>query len=153
MSDYTETDEFDDGTDGAQNELADLRRAANKAKKLEKELAGMKRQLAFTQAGIDTNDPKLSYFAKGYEGEFTPEAIRSAATEAGFLAAPEPAKVETPEQQAQAQGIQNVIAGADSPSGLVEPIENLYEAQREGGTDAVINQLRSMGIPIVTDGL
>lgn len=51
----------------------------------ERRAATAERQLAFAQAGIPLNDPKLSYFVRGYEGETTPEAIRQAAVEAGFI--------------------------------------------------------------------
>jgi hypothetical protein len=47
------------------------------------------RRLAFIEAGVDLKDPKASYFLKAYDGEITPEAIRTAALEAGFIQATE----------------------------------------------------------------
>lgn len=66
-------------------DLAQLRKAANAASARDQELAGLRRQMAFMQAGIDPADKKLSYFAKGYEGELDAAAIKAAAMEAGFL--------------------------------------------------------------------
>lgn len=71
-------------------DLAQLRKAANAASARDQELAGLRRQMAFMQAGIDPADKKLSYFAKGYEGELDAEAIKAAAMEAGFLSEPAP---------------------------------------------------------------
>ena len=32
----------------------------------------MKRELAFTKAGIPLEDPRIDYFVKGYDGELDP---------------------------------------------------------------------------------
>jgi hypothetical protein len=48
------------------------------------------RKLAFAEAGIPLNDPKLTYFIRGYEGELTPEAITAEAAKAGFIKQSEP---------------------------------------------------------------
>ena len=67
-------------------DLQQLRRAANTAANAQKELDGLKRQMAFVGAGINPEDKRLSYFVKGYEGDMTSDAIKAAAIEAGFLA-------------------------------------------------------------------
>lgn len=150
-------DPMDPGAD-ADNEpdIGSLRAAANKAKRLEKENGELRRDLAFTQAGIDTNDPRLGYFAKGYEGELTAEAIKAEATKAGFLAPPAP----TPEQQAEVQQQQQAQVGGDviaaaaagaTPVNQQDPSAQLRQIAQEGGTDAVLNALRGAGVPISTD--
>lgn len=48
------------------------------------------RDAAFLRAGIDLDDPKQSYFVKGYDGDPDPETIRAAAVEAGFVEPPDP---------------------------------------------------------------
>jgi hypothetical protein len=59
---------------------------AGKRKEAEARAAQAERSLAFMQAGINPADPKMAYFVKGYDGtDLTPEAIKAAATEAGFL--------------------------------------------------------------------
>jgi hypothetical protein len=67
-----------------------LRQKAEKADTLEPENARLKKELAFTKAGIPLDDPKTSYFVKGYEGDLTAEAIKAEAIKAGFLAAEDP---------------------------------------------------------------
>lgn len=44
------------------------------------------REVAFLKAGINTDDPKMKYFVKGYEGDTTVDAVREAAVEAGLIA-------------------------------------------------------------------
>lgn len=66
------------------------------------------RKLAFAEAGLDLTDKKLGYFVKGYDGELSADAIRSAATDAGFLAA----STETVEQASSAQAAAQVTAAA-----------------------------------------
>lgn len=67
---------------------AELRAAADRGRKLE-------RENAFLKAGIDTDDARMRYFVDGYKGELTKDAIVAEATTAGFLTTPAPV---TPEQ-------------------------------------------------------
>jgi peptidoglycan hydrolase-like protein with peptidoglycan-binding domain len=80
------------------NVVKQLRRQAresrDRAKQFEEQAAaGQKavRELEFAKAGIPLNDPKFSYFIKGYDGEVTAAAIQAEAQSAGLLAAvPDP---------------------------------------------------------------
>lgn len=106
--------EVDEDTDDAED-FKNLRAKAKKADALERENAQIKRELAFTRAGIPMDDPKVGYFVKGYDGELDPSAIRAAAEEAGFIA-PAPVQEDPAVQQAQ-QGQRAVMAassGSDS---------------------------------------
>ncbi len=49
------------------------------------EAEALKREYAFVKAGIPMDNPMAKYFVKGYEGEITPEAIRTAAEEARLI--------------------------------------------------------------------
>jgi hypothetical protein len=65
------------------------------------EFETLKREMAFTKAGIDLNVPMAKYFVKGYEGEVSPEAIRQAAEEANLIQPSKPQDVvDKAEQQA-----------------------------------------------------
>jgi len=112
MSDNYTDETFEQGED--QDSLKNLRAAANRAKKLEAELNSMKRQMAFYQAGIPTDDPRMGYFIKGYDGELDADAIRAAAVEAGFLQTPaqEQATEEVPQQAVAEQRVMAASAGA-----------------------------------------
>jgi hypothetical protein len=50
------------------------------------EAEAIKREFAFVKAGVPMDSPMAKYFVKGYDGEFTPEAIRAAAEEANLIA-------------------------------------------------------------------
>lgn len=152
MSDNYTDDDFDLDDDDS-NSIQSLRRAANAAKKLKAENTRMKRELAFAKAGIPLTDPKMNYFVKGYEGELEPEAIREAATEAGFLA-PEVA----PQEQAQdanaeavasiQQRVMAASAGATSEDiSEAAAIARMESAMQEGGLEAMLDVARQYGIP------
>lgn len=65
--------------------LRALRKAARERNDLEAQLNANSRELAFAKADLDHADPRLKYFIKGYEGDLTPEAIRTQAEADGFL--------------------------------------------------------------------
>lgn len=66
--------------------IRQLEKQANEGKAALERAAKLEREIAFRDAGISPTDDRFKYFAKGYEGEFTPEAIRAEAIRAGFLA-------------------------------------------------------------------
>jgi hypothetical protein len=138
-----------------ENDIKGLRQAANKAKKLEKELATMQRELAFHKAGIPLHDPKMNYFVKGYEGELDGDAIRQAAIEAGFLQVPNQSAEEEAfiEETAQAQDrVMRASAGAmpeDTTEGAA--LSRLESAMAEGGVEAMLDIARQYGIPTTYD--
>lgn len=153
MSDNYTDDDFD-LEDEDNNSIQSLRKAANAAKKLKAENARMKRELAFAKAGIPLTDPKMNYFVKGYEGDLDPEAIREAATEAGFLTIEQPAPQEqeaTAEAQAVAQAQQRVMAasaGATSEDiSEAAAIARMEAAMQEGGLEAMLDVARQYGVP------
>lgn len=58
------------------------------------------RELAFAKAGIDLNVSAAKYFVKAYDGDLTPEAIRSAAEEINLIAKRDEAPELKAEQEA-----------------------------------------------------
>ena len=83
--------------------------------------ATAQRELAFYKAGINPDsDPKLAYFMKGYEGEMNADAIKAAATDAGFLAAPV--------SDGSAEAAQRV---ADAASNKGTPAPSIGDKQKE----------------------
>ncbi len=149
---YTENTEPE--TLDEENDIKGLRQAANKAKKLERELAQMQRELAFHKAGIPLSDPRMNYFVKGYEGELEAEAIRSAAVEAGFLQI-QTEQEEDPQIQESAAAQERVMrasAGA-MPEDVSEgaALSRLEAAMSEGGVEAMLEIARQYGIPTTYD--
>jgi hypothetical protein len=130
--------EYDDSND---NDIPGLRKQARRASQLERELEQARRELAFAKVpGLNTSDPKVGYFVKGYEGEFTPDAIRAAAVSAGFIAE-EPQTQQVQQSLEGQQAIQQVVQGAPTVGGLT-PEAQMEEAFRTGGTEAMLEVAR-----------
>jgi len=160
MSSNYVDDDFD--SEDEDSSPASLRRAANQAKKLRREVDGLRRELAFAKAGLPMNDPKMSYFIKGYDGDLDAEAIKEAAEAAGFLEiqqsqaaqekAPEPQQIA---QQALA-GQERVIAAA--AGAVAEDVTEaaafarMEQAMQEGGIEALMDVARAYGMPTAYDG-
>ena len=154
MSEYEEdfdSNEVDAVGDGG--DIKSLRRAANGKKQLEKELADLKRELAFAKAGLPMNDPKMNYFVKGYDGDMTAEAIRQAALESGFLASQGQEDDSIISNAAAAQ--QRVMSASSGIAyeGLTEDaaMAQLEAAMEEGGIEAMLDVARQFGIPTNID--
>lgn len=93
----------DDAQDSSQKNpvRARMRELENEVKTAREQLASAQaaqRELAFFKAGVDLNTPMAKYFVKGYEGELTPDAIRTAAEEAQLIQ-PKVAPQETQAEQ------------------------------------------------------
>jgi hypothetical protein len=110
--------------------IRDLEAKARRTDELEAQLAQVTKDAAFTQALGPSTDPRLDYFRRGYQGDVNPEAIRQAATAAGFLAA-ESQPAADAQNNASAQDLSaharmaDASAGADAagaPAGLSEAI-------------------------------
>ena len=154
MSNYEEDfDSNDVEAIGDGGDIKSLRRAANGKKQLEKELADLKRELAFAKAGLPMNDPKMSYFVKGYEGDMTAEAIRQAALESGFLTSQGQEDNSVVDNVAAAQ--QRVMSASSGVAyeGLSEEaaLAQLESAMEEGGMEAMLDVARQFGIPTHID--
>ena len=144
------SDQYDDEmpeTDEGPEDFKNMRAAANRAGKLEKENGSLKRENAFLKAGIPMDDPKMSYFVKGYDGELTGEAIRQAALDAGFIAPP--AKVEDPAVQQAQQGQAAVVAASagTAPAFDEDAIQyQMEQAYKEGGLEALSAVTQQYGV-------
>lgn len=148
------TDEIDSDIEEQQedgNDIKSLRRAANSKKKLEQELNDLRRELAFARAGISLDDPKMRYFVKGYDGEYTPEAVTAAAIEAGFVqqqtANPALAEAASAQERVMAASAGAIYEDASEQVALAR----LQAAMEEGGMDAMLDVARQYGIPIATE--
>jgi ribosomal protein L12E/L44/L45/RPP1/RPP2 len=149
MSDNYTDDTFvdTDETDDSQAPKA-LRDAANRAGKYKSERDTLRRENAFLKAGINSDDPRMSYFVKGYDGDLAPEAIIKAATDAGFLSQQQQTTDTTAYAAAQKR-IEQASAGAVR-EGTTESagLAQLEAAMREGGTAAMLEVARQLGLPV-----
>lgn len=142
MSDYQDQyDEQDDQDEQAPEQpdqgspkwRRDLEKRAKQADVHAKAAAEAQKELAFYKAGLPMSDPRLAYFVKGYDGEMTSEAIRTAAATAGFIDPPEP---EVPTEELRAHDrVTQAAAGANTGVN-----EDLLEGARRAASQAAPGQ-------------
>lgn len=138
-------DVFDDDQTNEPEHIRDLRAKAKETDDLRARLAQVERDHAFSQAlGQAAETPGVKkYFMPGYDGELTKEAIRAAATEAGFLQQPAP----TPDPDLAAhQRMADASSGAGSPAApnwqdaLAEADRIQNPAEREAAILSVVEK-------------
>jgi hypothetical protein len=108
--------------------IRDLEEKAGRVGELEAQLAEVKRQAAFVEAGITSANPAAKYFMKGYDGELTPDAIRAEATAAGFLQTT-PAQAPPPDQSAAQHARVAAASEGAAPTPTTDLIEGINQAQ------------------------
>lgn len=124
--------------------IQQLRDRADQASDLEKSNAQLARENAFLKAGVNPEDPKMGYFMRGYEGELDTEAIKTAATEAGFLGAPaeptpppneEEPTVDAPREPSDEQQLQDQLASTvpvgSAPMGAEPQVDLMDQGFKE----------------------
>lgn len=147
-------DEFDGDDDPGS--IKSLRRAANRAKKLEAELNGMKREVAFQRAGLPMEDPRMKYFADAYSGELDEDSILDAAEAAGFIEFVDDDEEEEVQQPQADFGSQQRVMAASGGGEFEDVTEQaalmrMQEALSQGGTDAFLAVAQELGIPTNND--
>lgn len=152
MSEYA--DEFyDDNDDQDQSETQNPVRARMKQlekenreyKKMLAETENLKRELVFAKVGVDPSDPKLKYFVKGYDGELSPEAVRTALEEAQLIT-PRPV-VEDSERQGWQQ-TNKVAAGSEVAPPPPSWAKRISEASSEQELYAIFDEAQQQGIDL-----
>lgn len=154
MSDnYTQPDLDDDDDDdetlepdAGTKEFRNMRAKVKKYDAVERENQTLKRELAFTKAGIPMEDPRMGYFVKGYEGDLTPDAIRSAAVQAGFI---QVQQQQNPIVEEAKQGQSRVMAasqGAGTQFDLDSVEYAMEQAYREGGLEGLSGVAEQYGV-------
>jgi hypothetical protein len=96
------------------------------------ELESARRQLAFSRAGIDPDDPAAKYFVKAYDGDLDPEAIRAEAVAARLIGTPPASSAEV----AAHEGLARAASGASTPSEEDEINRQLADAAKRHWRDA-----------------
>lgn len=131
-------------------QIRSMERDAKQSRKNAEENARLQRELAFTKAGIDTDkDPRLTYFAKGYDGEMTAEAIRQAAETAGFLT-PSSATTADQDDLKAYDRVSQASAGTASRTSDEDRVSALKQAQGQG-REALIAEMQRQGLSVTRD--
>jgi len=147
-------DQFDpEDYEGVQERMATLpRREIRRFEKDRRELARAQqerddavRQLVFARAGIDLDDPAAEWFLKGYDGEMTADAVRTAAVKARLI---RDGGGGTPITDAEAQGhelmsrvangAQNVNQEDDITRGLKDIRNNIHWRDADKARDEIM---------------
>ena len=81
------------------------------------ELAQLRRELSFRDAGVDPNTKQGQYFMRGYDGEMTADAIRAEAAELGLTGQP----VQTQQPQVDYGAEQRIAMAADDAGPVANP--------------------------------
>jgi hypothetical protein len=132
-----------------------LEREAEEGKQAKAEAAAEKqkrevleRQMAFMQAGVDLDSPLGKMFAKGYEGDLTVDAIRTAGSEVGVVPTSQnpvvAAALQVSEQISQASS-----GAATTPT--VESYQSKLDALPWGDEAAVLALVAEQGSEISFD--
>ena len=95
-------------------ELEDRAKAGDEAVA---ELAQLRRELSFRDAGVDPNSKQGQYFMRGYDGEMTADAIRAEAAELGLTGQP----VQAQEPQVDFGAEQRIAMEADDAGPVTNP--------------------------------
>ena len=130
-SNYEFEDEVEDQAtrkDPVRARMRDLEQQVKAFEAKAKEAEAAQRELAFVKAGVNPDSAAAKYFAKGYDGELTPEAIRAAAEEANLVSSEK--KEVAGEQQAWNRVAQASRAGETSepPVDYVQRFNNTKSA-------------------------
>lgn len=125
------------------SQIRTLQDQAKRGRDAETRAERAERELAFMRAGIDLTTERGQFFAQGYDGELTPEAIRAKAQTVGALdAAPAPTEENAGEEADQAtsdtpleegegdlSNVRNDLAQG-APADEQAPAEPYQEAER-----------------------
>lgn len=95
-------------------ELEDRAKAGDEAVA---ELAQLRRELSFRDAGVDPSSKQGQYFMRGYDGEMTVDAIRAEAAELGLTGQP----VQAQQPQIDYGAEQRIAMAADDAGPVTNP--------------------------------
>lgn len=145
-------DEDDDSETGDGNDLRKQLRVSQKNnRELQKqvdEAAVVRKENAFLKAGLPES-PQVKFFQEHYQGDPTPEAIKTAAAEYGFVPtvdAETQAEVATIAEQSEAL---NGSAPSQAPDDRAAMMKEFAEVLAKGGNGEEV--LRRWGQPVASD--
>lgn len=118
------------------------KRASREAEIAKQEAAQAKRELALMKAGIDLESGTGKLFAKAYDGEATPEAIKAAAQEFGLVPTSQ-----TTEVQNDLSAIDRISQASAGATGSVAPTA-IDEIRNAKSQEDIIKVLQANGITI-----
>ena len=153
MSDYTdeelglETEVVESLDPNLRDEIRKSRSRLREANEWRARAEAAERQIAVREVGIDPNTPVGKMFLKGYEGDWTPEAIKTQAEQIPGLLPTESGTGTSQDDQAEAElAAQRRMAGAAQATGAGGPdlqsqfFADLSQAKSQDEVMALIDQ-------------
>lgn len=130
----------------SRDQIKSLERDAKRARDADAELATTKRELALARSGLSTltERQQKALLADIGEADLTPDALRQAATELGFIQ-PEKQESGSTETLAAEGRMADAAAATGGSHADEDAVSALHRADREGGRDAVLAELRKAG--------
>lgn len=146
--DFEDTDLDDQNDDGSRvtltrQQIRAMERDAKQARQATERATELERELAFARVGAEFTERQQKALMASVEGDLTTDSIRAAAEELGFLAP----SVKT-DDTAASERIANAASGSPSET-TDDPLARLYRADREGGKDGILAELRARGVSVV----
>lgn len=150
MSNFEDTFEDDDYEQPTESNpvRARMKQLEKEAKELRKQVAefsATQRELAFVKAGIDPASPQAKYFVKGYDGEMTPEAIRSAAAEAQLIT---PQADPLDEDRAGWKQTNRIAAGSETSADGPSWSKRISDAGSEDELMSIFAEAQAQGVDL-----
>lgn len=126
-----------------QEDVSELRKAAEAGKSARQEAELAKKELAFVKAGINTDTKPAQALLRSYDGDLTTEAIQAEAREWSLLDAPKEPEVPDYTEEAEQQNLRDQI-NEGTPAPDIKPeksgVEQAYaefQTNRESGMSQV----------------
>ena len=119
MTDETPTMDESVSQESKPNWRRDLEARASAGDEAVAELAQLRRELSFRDAGVDPNSKQGQYFMRGYDGEMTVDAIRAEAAELGVAGNSNPPVAQAPPIDYGAE--QRIAMAADDAGPVANP--------------------------------
>lgn len=116
----------------------DLENRAKAGDEAVAELAQLRRELSFRDAGVDPQSKQGQYFMRGYDGDMTVDAIRAEAAELGLTGNSNPPAAQAPPVD---YGAEQRIAMAADDAGPVSTPEFDELIRATGGDEALLRPL------------
>ena len=146
--DYDLEDQHDDDDNEQvvqlrRSQIRAMERDAKAARQAQKDLADARREIAFAKAGLgDLTEKQTKALLANIDGDLTADAARDTAVELGFIKPPADSAPDVERQQMEQMS--QASAGAADPGGE-DAIARLDRAEREGGYDGILAELRANG--------
>ena len=142
---YEEDDQPEPRKDPVRARLKQLEKQNAELLKQIEQASEAQKKLTFMEAGINASDPKFKYFLKGYDGEFSAEAIRQAAEEAQLIA---PQQTIPQEDKSAWQQSNRIAAGAETASEGPSWIKRIKDASSAQEIESIYAEAQAQGIDL-----